>query len=209
MRSRCGRIVYFGSRAEAIPASNTPNRVSAEPACPGRRPRTPPIPRTGTASRGGLRARRAPPYRIPAPRCRWARAGGFKVLAAGDQELLAAVEGGGGMSLLASELGYVQLAEAVRFKAVWEQQASLGLRDGQLSASPACSRCRRVPARKVPAATPTLVRAPTARCPADRRAVSPRRRTAALQGSVTCAEPGSCLERRADARSGRGVPQAG
>jgi conjugative relaxase-like TrwC/TraI family protein len=63
-----------------------------------------------------------------------ARTGGFKVVAAGDQEQLAAVEGGGGMSLLASELGYVQLAEAVRFTAAWEQQASLGLRAGQLSA---------------------------------------------------------------------------
>jgi conjugative relaxase-like TrwC/TraI family protein len=63
-----------------------------------------------------------------------ARSGGFKVVAAGDQEQLAAVEGGGGMSLLASELGFVQLAEAVRFTAAWEQQASLGLRDGQLSA---------------------------------------------------------------------------
>jgi conjugative relaxase-like TrwC/TraI family protein len=63
-----------------------------------------------------------------------ARAGGFKVLAAGDQEQLAAVEGGGGMSLLADELGYVQLAEAVRFRAAWEQDASLGLRGGQLSA---------------------------------------------------------------------------
>jgi len=63
-----------------------------------------------------------------------ARAGGFKVLAAGDQEQLTAVEGGGGMSLLADELGYVQLAEAVRFRAAWEQEASLGLRGGQLSA---------------------------------------------------------------------------
>jgi hypothetical protein len=63
-----------------------------------------------------------------------ARAGGFNIVAAGDQEQLAAVEGGGGMSLLAGELGYVQLAEAVRFQAAWERQASLGLRDGQLSA---------------------------------------------------------------------------
>jgi hypothetical protein len=63
-----------------------------------------------------------------------ARAGDFKVLVAGDQEQLSAVEGGGGMSLLTTELGYVQLAEAVRFRAEWEQEASLGLRDGQLSA---------------------------------------------------------------------------
>ncbi len=31
-RSRCGPTVYFGSRAETRPASNTPNRVTAEPA---------------------------------------------------------------------------------------------------------------------------------------------------------------------------------
>ena len=31
-RSRCGRTVYFGSRAEARPASKMPNRVSAEDA---------------------------------------------------------------------------------------------------------------------------------------------------------------------------------
>jgi AAA domain len=67
-----------------------------------------------------------------------ARAGGFKILVAGDQGQLTAVEGGGGMGLLASELGYVQLAEAVRFSAGWEQQASLGLREGQLSALDAC-----------------------------------------------------------------------
>jgi hypothetical protein len=39
---------------------------------------------------------------------------GCKLLLAGDQEQLAAVEGGGAMMLLASTLGYVQLAEPVR-----------------------------------------------------------------------------------------------
>jgi hypothetical protein len=34
------------------------------------------------------------------------------------------------MSLLASTLGYVRLARPARFRAAWEQQASLRLRDG-------------------------------------------------------------------------------
>ena len=40
---------------------------------------------------------------------------GCKLVLAGDQEQLAAVEGGGAMMLLADRLGYVQLAEPVRF----------------------------------------------------------------------------------------------
>jgi AAA domain/TrwC relaxase len=59
---------------------------------------------------------------------------GCKVIVAGDQEQLTAVEGGGAMMLLARHLGHVQLAEAVRFTAEWEQQASLRLRAGDLSA---------------------------------------------------------------------------
>jgi hypothetical protein len=59
---------------------------------------------------------------------------GAKVLVAGDQEQLAAVESGGGMMLLARRLGYVQLAEAVRFTARWERDASLRLRTGDVSA---------------------------------------------------------------------------
>ena len=62
-----------------------------------------------------------------------ARTGG-KVVLAGDQEQLAAVEGGGGMMLLAGRLGYVQLAEPVRFTAAWERAASLRLRHGDPSA---------------------------------------------------------------------------
>ena len=34
------------------------------------------------------------------------------------------------MSLLAGRLGYVRLAEPVRFRAAWERAASLRLRDG-------------------------------------------------------------------------------
>ena len=53
-----------------------------------------------------------------------------KLILAGDQEQLAAVEGGGAMTLLADRLGYVQLAEPVRFTAAWERAASLRLRPG-------------------------------------------------------------------------------
>jgi conjugative relaxase-like TrwC/TraI family protein len=57
-----------------------------------------------------------------------------KVVLAGDQQQLAAVEGGGAMMLLADRLGYVQLAEPVRFSAQWERDASLRLRNGDQSA---------------------------------------------------------------------------
>jgi AAA domain len=57
-----------------------------------------------------------------------------KVILAGDQEQLAAVEGGGAMMLLADRLGYVQLAEPVRFTAAWERAASLRLRRGDATA---------------------------------------------------------------------------
>ena len=59
-----------------------------------------------------------------------AAASGAKVILAGDTQQLQAVENGGGMSLLADALGYVQLTEPVRFRAAWEQDASLRLRDG-------------------------------------------------------------------------------
>ena len=57
-----------------------------------------------------------------------------KLVLAGDQEQLAAVEGGGAMTLLADRLGYVQLAEPVRFTAAWERAASLRLRAGDATA---------------------------------------------------------------------------
>jgi len=57
-----------------------------------------------------------------------------KLVLAGDQEQLAAVEGGGAMMLLADRLGYVQLAEPVRFTAAWERAASLRLRQGDVTA---------------------------------------------------------------------------
>jgi AAA domain len=59
---------------------------------------------------------------------------GCKLVLAGDQQQLAAVEGGGGMMLLADRLGYVQLAEPVRFTAGWERGASLRLRAGDATA---------------------------------------------------------------------------
>jgi hypothetical protein len=59
---------------------------------------------------------------------------GCKLVLAGDQEQLAAVEGGGAMMLLAGRLGYVQLAEPVRFTAAWERDASLRLRQGDPAA---------------------------------------------------------------------------
>jgi hypothetical protein len=59
---------------------------------------------------------------------------GCKLVLAGDQEQLAAVEGSGAMMLLADRLGYVQLAEPVRFSAAWERGASLRLRAGDASA---------------------------------------------------------------------------
>ncbi len=62
-----------------------------------------------------------------------AAAAGTKVILAGDTQQLQAVENGGGMSLLADALGYAQLTEPVRFRAAWEQQASLRLRDGDTS----------------------------------------------------------------------------
>ena len=60
----------------------------------------------------------------------YAEARGGKVILAGDTSQLQAVENGGGMSLLAAALGYVRLAEPVRFRDEWEQHASLRLHDG-------------------------------------------------------------------------------
>src|SRR5260370_19907579 len=60
----------------------------------------------------------------------YAARNGCKLVLAGDQEQLAAVEGGGAMMLLADRLGYVQLAEPVRFKTGWERESSLRLRRG-------------------------------------------------------------------------------
>jgi conjugative relaxase-like TrwC/TraI family protein len=58
---------------------------------------------------------------------------GGKVIVTGDTSQLQAVTNGGGMSLLADHLGYVRLAEPVRFREPWEQAASLRLRDGEVT----------------------------------------------------------------------------
>ena len=60
----------------------------------------------------------------------YARTRGAKIILAGDLSQLQAVENGGGMSLLATRLGYARLADPVRFRHPWEQHASLRLRDG-------------------------------------------------------------------------------
>ena len=58
---------------------------------------------------------------------------GAKVIVAGDTAQLQAVQNGGGMTLLADRLGYARLAEPVRFRAPWEQAATLRLRDGDIT----------------------------------------------------------------------------
>jgi ATP-dependent exoDNAse (exonuclease V) alpha subunit len=55
---------------------------------------------------------------------------GCKVIVTGDHGQLEAVEGGGGMALLARAQEHAQLAEPVRFTAAWEREASLRLRTG-------------------------------------------------------------------------------
>jgi conjugative relaxase-like TrwC/TraI family protein len=59
-----------------------------------------------------------------------AAASGAKLILAGDTQQLQAVENGGGLGLLAATLGFVQLTEPTRFRAAWEQAASLRLRVG-------------------------------------------------------------------------------
>jgi len=53
-----------------------------------------------------------------------------KLVLASDVQQLQPVENGGGLSLLAARLGYLQLTEPVRFTAQWERQASLRFRAG-------------------------------------------------------------------------------
>jgi hypothetical protein len=58
---------------------------------------------------------------------------GAKVVVTGDPVQLQAVEGGRGMALLIRHLGHVQLGEASRFRHGWERQATLRLRDGDVT----------------------------------------------------------------------------
>jgi conjugative relaxase-like TrwC/TraI family protein len=73
-----------------------------------------------------------------------AEAHGGKVIVAGDTGQLQAVQNGGGMSLLAGRLGYVRLAEPVRFRAAWERAASLRLRDGDATVAEEYDRHARI-----------------------------------------------------------------
>jgi ATP-dependent exoDNAse (exonuclease V) alpha subunit len=57
-----------------------------------------------------------------------------KVILAGDTAQLQAVENGGGMSLLADHLGYVQLAEPVRFRASAQPSPSFCLQAARMRA---------------------------------------------------------------------------
>jgi conjugative relaxase-like TrwC/TraI family protein len=56
-----------------------------------------------------------------------------KVVITGDHQQLGAVEGGGAMAMLARLLGHAQLTEPQRFTAAWERDATLRLRDGDLT----------------------------------------------------------------------------
>ncbi len=58
---------------------------------------------------------------------------GCKLVMAGDHGQLTAVESGGGMELITRQLEHAQLAEAIRFTAEWEREASLRLRTGDTS----------------------------------------------------------------------------
>ncbi len=58
---------------------------------------------------------------------------GAKIVVTGDPVQLQAVQGGGGMALLARYLGHVQLSEASRFTRAWERHATLRLRDGDVT----------------------------------------------------------------------------
>ena len=95
----------------------------------------------------------------------YAARNGCKLILAGDQEQLAAVEGGGAMTLLADRLGYVQLAEPVRFTAAWE-------RAQRSSAPPSHSVTWPDPATSPPSSMPASARAST-RCSRCDRAPGP------------------------------------
>jgi conjugative relaxase-like TrwC/TraI family protein len=62
-----------------------------------------------------------------------AAAHGWKIIVIGDSEQLAAVERGGGLRLLAARLGYAELPHALRFREIWEQEASIRLRAGDVT----------------------------------------------------------------------------
>jgi conjugative relaxase-like TrwC/TraI family protein len=59
---------------------------------------------------------------------------GAKAVIMGDHQQLGAVGSGGGLSMLARKMGFVQLTDAVRFADKWEGGASLDVRAGEVSA---------------------------------------------------------------------------
>ena len=73
-----------------------------------------------------------------------ARQAGARIVATGDTAQLGAVEAGGMLRLLAREVPAAQLHEVRRFDAVWERQASIRLRDGDLAAAAAYDRHGRI-----------------------------------------------------------------
>jgi len=73
-----------------------------------------------------------------------ARQAGARVIVTGDTAQLGAVEAGGMLRLLAQELPTAQLHEIRRFCAVWERQASVRLRGGDLAAIAAYDRHGRI-----------------------------------------------------------------
>jgi len=73
-----------------------------------------------------------------------ARQAGARVIATGDTAQLGAVEAGGVFRLLAQEVPTAELREVRRFDSVWERQASVQLRDGDLAAIAAYDRHGRI-----------------------------------------------------------------
>jgi AAA domain len=73
-----------------------------------------------------------------------ARLAGARVIVTGDTAQLGALEAGGILRLLAQELPAAQLHEVRRFDAVWEREASVRLRGGDLAAIAAYDRRGRI-----------------------------------------------------------------
>ena len=73
-----------------------------------------------------------------------ARQSGARVIVTGDTAQLGAVEAGGMLALLASEVLKAELHEVRRFAAGWEREASVRLRDGDRAAAAAYDRHGRI-----------------------------------------------------------------
>jgi conjugative relaxase-like TrwC/TraI family protein len=73
-----------------------------------------------------------------------ARQAGARIIATGDTAQLGAVQAGGMFRVLAQEVPAAQLHEVRRFRAQWEREASVRLRDGDLAAVAAYDRHGRI-----------------------------------------------------------------